>query len=168
MSTAYILDGFELFFTDLTKKKVINRHIFKGQCVLNLQTLVFYILQFCTGLKKMVFIHLIAEDKTVLEEAIESLKSSTARQTQCWKRWSLVKYKILYGIPLWWKRRSFNSQDLKEPEPYVKLRGVRPLSDDDLNSVKYSSKLHVSSYIYKYIELKLCSNMYYRQTIMCQ
>ena len=96
----------------------------------------------------MVFIHITSEDKTVLDKAIKSLKSSTARQTQCRKCWSLVQGKILYGIPLWWKRRSFKSQDLKDPESFVKFRGVRPLSDDDLSSVKYSSKLHVSSYQY--------------------
>ena len=151
MSTAYILDGFELFFTDLAKKQVFDNHTFKGQGAFNLQILAFYIFQIVqsSGMKKTVFICLTAEDKAVLLEASRSLESNEDRQLQCWEQWPLVQDKILYGVPLWWKRRSFNHQDLKEPESSVTVRGVRPLSDDDQSSVKYRSKLHVSSSLYR-------------------
>ena len=99
----------------------------------------------------MVFIHFTTEDNDVLIDGIKSLESSKARQTQCWKQLSLVKDKILYCFPLCQKRRYFINclKDVHEPWSCIELRGVQPLSDDDLCSVKYSSKLHVSSYQYR-------------------
>ena len=144
MSTAYILDGFELFYFDLAEKEhSVENHTFSGELKSFLCT--FHSFDRCVhvGLKKhtRVKITITSADKSELDEAVESLEK---RKTS-WRKYSPVSF------ILWWKRRTFNKQ-LKELDPNnpqsavtVMLHGAKPLSDYDIKDFKYMSKIPVGT-----------------------
>ena len=88
------------------------------------------------GVGNMVYVKLTMHDKILLDNCMPAIpqQQTTGNKTPHWIR----------AIKLWWKRKSFNKQDWNKPLYFMKLCGVRTLSDCDLGSLKYKHKLQVS------------------------
>ena len=145
MSTAYILDGFELFYFDLAEKEhSVENHAFIGElksflCICFTHV---HLIDVCmhAGLEKHAWVKIAGPDKSELNQAVASFKD---KRDYSWRRYSPV------GFILSWKRRTFNKL-LKDLDPHdsqsaIMLHGAKPLSDYDIKDFKYMSKIPVGT-----------------------